>query len=153
MNFIRSVKRPVKDIDYGYVGDVQEVQSDVIADLILQNIVPVIAPLTHDMKGNLLNTNADTIASEVAKGLAEQFDVRLIFCFEKKGVLMNPEDDNSVITEMTKSDYLQYKEEGIFQDGIIPKLDNAFHALSCGVKEVIITRASNLLTGGGTRII
>lgn len=153
MNLIRSVKRPVKEVDYGYVGDVQEVQPDVLADLITQNIVPIVAPITHDMQGNLLNTNADTIACEVAKGLAEQFEVRLFFCFEKKGVLMDPNDDNSVISEITKSDYIQYKEEGIIQGGMIPKLDNAFYALQCGVKEVVITQASDLLKGTGTRIL
>ena len=152
-NFIRSVKRPVKDIDYGYVGDVEEVQEDVLADLIRQNIVPVVAPITHDRQGQLLNTNADTIANEVAKALAHCFDVHLVFCFEKKGVLSDPDDDDSVISEITREDYLQYKADGVVQGGMIPKLDNAFNALACGVREVVITKASELLKGSGTHIL
>ncbi len=152
-NFIRSSKRPVKAVDYGLVGDVQEVQEDVIADLIRQNIVPVVAPITHDRAGQLLNTNADTVASEVAKALSRQFDVRLIFCFEKKGVLSDPDNEDSVIDEIRHEDFLRYKEEGIIQGGMIPKLENAFEAIACGVKEVVITKASQLLNGGGTTIL
>ncbi len=152
-NFIRSIKRPVKDIDYGFVGDVQEVQGEVLANLINQNIVPVVAPITHDHQGQLLNTNADTVANEVAKAMAGYFDVQLYYCFEKPGVLMDAEDDNSVIPEITRKEFEQYKEKGIIQGGMIPKLDNAFNALACGVKQVIITRADHLLHGGGTRII
>ena len=152
-NLIRSSKRPVKDIDYGYVGDVQEVQGDVLADLINQNIVPVVAPITHDRQGQLLNTNADTVANELAKAMAPHFDVHLYYCFEKPGVLMNPDDDNSLIREIKRKEFEQYKEEGIIQGGMIPKLDNAFNALACGVKEVIITQADRLLSGGGTHII
>lgn len=152
-NLIRSIKRPVKDIDYGFVGDVQEVQGDVLADLINQNIVPVVAPITHDRQGQLLNTNADTVANELAKAMAPHFDVHLYYCFEKPGVLMNPDDDNSIIREIKRKEFEQYKEEGIIQGGMIPKLDNAFNALACGVKEVIITQADRLLSGGGTHII
>ena len=152
-NFIRSIKRPVKDIDYGFVGDVQEVQGDVLADLIQQNIVPVVAPITHDRQGQLLNTNADTVANEVAKAMASHFDVHLYYCFEKPGVMMDPDDDNSLIREINRKEFEQYKEEGIIQGGMIPKLDNAFNALACGVKEVIITQADRLLSGGGTHII
>lgn len=152
-NLIRSIKRPVKDIDYGFVGDVQEVQGDVLADLINQNIVPVVAPITHDRQGQLLNTNADTVANELAKAMAPHFDVHLYYCFEKPGVLMNPDDDNSLIREIKRKEFEQYKEEGIIQGGMIPKLDNAFNALACGVKEVIITQADRLLSGGGTHII
>ncbi|MBO5978617.1 MAG: acetylglutamate kinase [Bacteroidales bacterium] len=152
-NLIRSSKRPVKDIDYGFVGDVQEVQGDVLADLINQNIVPVVAPITHDRQGQLLNTNADTVANELAKAMASHFDVHLYYCFEKPGVLMNPDDDNSLIREIKRKEFEQYKEEGIIQGGMIPKLDNAFNALACGVKEVIITQADRLLSGGGTHII
>lgn len=152
-NLIRSNKRPVKDIDYGFVGDVQEVQGDVLADLINQNIVPVVAPITHDRQGQLLNTNADTVANELAKAMASHFDVHLYYCFEKPGVLMNPDDDNSLIREIKRKEFEQYKEEGIIQGGMIPKLDNAFNALACGVKEVIITQADRLLSGGGTHII
>ncbi|MBO7325237.1 MAG: acetylglutamate kinase, partial [Bacteroidales bacterium] len=152
-NLIRSSKRPVKDIDYGFVGDVQEVQGDVLADLINQNIVPVVAPITHDRQGQLLNTNADTVANELAKAMAPHFDVHLYYCFEKPGVLMNPDDDNSLIREIKRKEFEQYKEEGFIQGGMIPKLDNAFNALACGVKEVIITQADRLLSGGGTHII
>lgn len=152
-NLIRSSKRPVKDIDYGFVGDVQEVQGDVLADLINQNIVPVVAPITHDRQGQLLNTNADTVANELAKAMAPHFDVHLYYCFEKPGVLMNPDDDNSLIREIKRKEFEQYKEEDIIQGGMIPKLDNAFNALACGVKEVIITQADRLLSGGGTHII
>ena len=152
INLIRSRKRPVKDIDYGFVGDVEEVQPDVLADLIDQNIVPVVAPITHDGHGLLLNTNADTIAGEVAKALATRFDVQLIFCFEKQGVLSDPDDEESVIKTITPAEYEQYKSEGIIQGGMIPKLDNAFNALHCGVREVVITKASELLRSSGTRI-
>ena len=101
MNIMRSDKRPVKkDVDYGFVGDVKEVNADVLASLIQQGIVPVLAPLTHDKQGHMLNTNADTIAGEAAKALAKYFDVTLMFCFEKKGVLLNEDDDESVIPEI-----------------------------------------------------
>lgn len=153
LNLIRSVKRPVQDIDYGYVGDVQEVQADVIDELIRLGIVPVLAPLTHDKKGQLLNTNADTIAGETAKALSAYFDVHLIYCFEKKGVLMDLEDDNSVIREIDKELFNNYVEQGIIQGGMIPKLQNAFDAIRCGVKDVTITKAQDILLGKGSRIL
>ncbi len=153
LNLIRSVKRPVKEIDYGYVGDVKEVQGDVIAELLKLGIVPVLAPLTHDKKGQLLNTNADTIAAETAKALAGYFEVHLIYCFEKKGVLMNTEDENSVISEIDASLFKEYAGQGIIQGGMIPKLQNAFEAIHCGVKDVTITKAQDILLGRGTRII
>jgi acetylglutamate kinase len=152
MNLIFSIKRPVKDIDYGYVGDVREVNAPVLKELLNQNYVPVIAPITHDGAGQLLNTNADTIAGETAKALAYDFNVRLIYCFDKKGVLLDEKDETSMIQLLTKEEFLQYKEEGIIKEGMIPKLDNAFEALASGVKEVILLRASNLNTGEGTYI-
>ncbi|GHS96608.1 acetylglutamate kinase [Bacteroidia bacterium] len=152
MNLIFSIKRPVKDIDYGYVGDVREVNAPVLKELLNQNYVPVIAPITHDGNGQLLNTNADTIAGETAKALAYDFNVRLIYCFDKKGVLLDEKDENSMIQLLTKEEFLQYKEEGIIKDGMIPKLENAFETLASGVKEVILLRASNLNTGEGTYI-
>ena len=152
MNVILSEKRKVTDIDYGFVGDVKEVNSPALTELINQGYVPVLAPLTHDGKGNLLNTNADTIAGETAKALAYDFNVRLIYCFEKQGVLRNENDDSSVIPNLNKALYAEYKEAGIIQGGMIPKLDNAFQALAAGVKEVIITRASNINDGKGTFI-
>lgn len=153
LNLIRSLKRPVKEIDYGFVGDVQEVQGDVIADLLKLGIVPVLAPITHDKKGQLLNTNADTIAAETAKALADYFEVHLIYCFEKKGVLMNQEDENSVISEIDTALFKEYLEQGIIQGGMIPKLQNAFEAIRCGVRDVTITKAQDILLGRGSRIV
>lgn len=152
LNCIYSLKRPVKEIDFGYVGDVKEVNAPALFNLLEQNYVPVLAPLTHDGKGNLLNTNADTIAGETAKALAFYANVRLIYCFEKNGVLLDENDDDSVISTLDNELYNQYKEEGIIKGGMIPKLDNAFNALRAGVKEVIITKASNLNTSKGTFI-
>lgn len=144
MNIIRSEKRPVKTVDYGWVGDVKEVNGAALASLIKSGVVPVIAPLTHDKSGHMLNTNADTMAGECAKGLAEIFDVHLVFCFEKAGVLRDENDDNSVVTEIVRATYAQLLEDGIVSGGMIPKLDNAFEAISSGVSEVIITKASAL---------
>lgn len=152
LNIIRSEKRPVKEIDYGYVGDVKEVNVEVLAMLISQGIVPILAPLTHDKQGNILNTNADTIAGETAKALAKVFDVSLVYCFEKKGVLMDENDDNSVIPEITKSDFIRLTEEKVIQGGMIPKLENAFASIESGVKEVIITSATEIGSRGGTYI-
>lgn len=152
MNIMRSDKRPVKDVDYGFVGDVKEVNADVLASLILQGIVPVLAPLTHDKQGHMLNTNADTIAGEAAKALAKYFDVTLMFCFEKKGVLLNEDDDESVIPEIDRASFQKYVAEGIIQGGMIPKLENAFQAIDAGVKEVIITQVSEIHKHTGTRV-
>ena len=152
MNIMRSDKRPVKDVDYGFVGDVKEVNAEVLASLIGQGIVPVLAPLTHDKQGHMLNTNADTIAGEAAKALARYFDVTLMFCFEKKGVLLNEQDDESVIPEIDRASFQQYVAEGIIQGGMIPKLENAFEAIDAGVKEVVITQASEIHKHTGTRV-
>ena len=152
MNIMRSDKRPVKDVDYGFVGDVKEVNADVLASLIQQGIVPVLAPLTHDKQGHMLNTNADTIAGEAAKALAKYFDVTLMFCFEKKDVLLNEDDDESVIPEIDRASFQKYVAEGIIQGGMIPKLENAFQAIDAGVKEVIITQASEIHKHTGTRV-
>ena len=152
MNIMRSDKRPVKDVDYGFVGDVKEVNADVLASLIQQGIVPVLAPLTHDKQRHMLNTNADTIAGEAAKALAKYFDVTLMFCFEKKGVLLNEDDDESVIPEIDRASFQKYVAEGIIQGGMIPKLENAFQAIDAGVKEVIITQASEIHKHTGTRV-
>ena len=152
MDLIVSVKRPVKEIDYGMVGDVKEVNAQALTNLLNQNFVPVLASITHDGAGLLLNTNADTIAGEVAKALAFNFNVRLVFCFEKRGVLLDEEDENSVISSINREEFEQYKENGVVKGGMIPKLENAFKAISAGVKEVIITRASDINTGRGTFI-
>lgn len=152
MNYMRSEKRPVKDVDYGFVGDVKEVNAGILADLIAKDIVPVLAPLTHDKKGNMLNTNADTIAGEAAKALARYFDVTLMFCFEKKGVLLDENDDESIIPQLTPELFEQYVKSGVIQGGMIPKLENSFEALNAGVKEVIITRADKIDGASGTKI-
>lgn len=144
MGILLSDKRPVKTVDYGWVGDVKQVDGKVLSDLIRLGVVPVVAPLTHDGKGHLLNTNADTMAGETAKGLAEYFDVHLVFCFEKAGVLRDEDDDDSVIGEITRDSYAALRESGVVTGGMIPKLDNAFDAIDKGVAEVIITKASAL---------
>ena len=150
MNVIRSELRPVREIDYGFAGDIKSVDGKLLSELIKQNIVPVLAPLTHDKKGNMLNTNADTIAGETAKALAKYFDVTLVYCFEKKGVLSDETHDDSVIPQITKDVFKQYVSEGVIQGGMIPKLENAFEAIDAGVKKVIITQASGIGKGTGT---
>lgn len=152
MNYMRSDKRPVKTVDYGYVGDVKEVNASLLADLISKDVVPVLAPLTHDKKGNLLNTNADTIAGEAAKALAQYFDVTLTYCFEKKGVLRDENDDDSVIAEINPQLFQEYVEKGIIQGGMIPKLENSFAAINAGVAKVVITKADELGNDSGTVI-
>ena len=139
-------------VNYGFVGDVKEVNADLLASLIHQGIVPVLAPLTHDKQGHMLNTNADTIAGEAAKALAKHFEVTLMFCFEKKGVLLDENDDESVIPEIDRIAFKGYVEQGIIQGGMIPKLENAYQAIDAGVKQVIITQASEIHQGKGTRV-
>ena len=152
MNMILSDKRPVTDVDYGFVGDIRYVNIELLVDLLRQNIVPVLSPITHDGKGNLLNTNADSIAGEVARALSYDYDVNLIYCFEKKGVLKDENDDKSIIPEINENLFKQYVNEGIIKGGMIPKLENAFHALNLGVRTIIITEASEICTGKGTYI-
>lgn len=155
-NVIPAGKRPVKDVDYGFVGDVDPgcISADMLGNLVKIGLVPVMAPLTHDGAGSLLNTNADTIASSVAIALAKIFRVQLVFCFEKKGVLRDPDDDHSVIDFLDEPLFRQYKDEGVITAGMIPKLDNAFAALHSGVSEVRICSPDGLKAGqlGGTRI-
>ena len=141
LNIIKAVKRPVKDIDYGFAGDVVSVQAEHLTFLLKKDFVPVIAPLTHDGNGLMLNTNADTMAAEVSKALAENFETSLVYCFEKPGVLLDPEDDSSVIGKLAYDDFKKYQQDGTISEGMIPKLDNGFEALSKGVKEVIVTNA------------
>ena len=153
MDVIHSHKRPLKDgIDFGFVGDVERANGKMLQTLINEGITPVMAPLTHDGKGNILNTNADTIASETAKALAPYYDVTLIYSFEKKGVLSNPEDDDSVIPVITHADFEKYKADGTVAGGMIPKLENALAAIDAGVKEVIITLATAIDGKHGTVI-
>ncbi len=152
MNVIKSHKRPLRDgIDFGFVGDVDKVDGEMLATLISKGITPVMAPLTHDGQGNMLNTNADTIASETAKALAPYYDVTLVFSFEKKGVLANSDDD-SVIPVITKDDFLRYKADGTISGGMIPKLENALAAIEAGVNSVVITNASDINGKQGTVI-
>lgn len=153
IDVIRSHKRPIKaGIDFGFVGDVEKANGQMLHTLINAGITPVMAPLTHDGQGHILNTNADTIAGETAKTLAPYYDVTLIYSFEKKGVLSNPDDDNSVISEITREDFERYKADGTVAGGMIPKLDNAFDAIDAGVKRVIITLATAIDGQHGTVI-
>jgi acetylglutamate kinase len=145
-NLIKAVKRPVRDIDYGFVGDItpNDVNSTFLYFLLKQNVVPIFAPLTH-ADGEILNTNADTIASALAISLSKHFETRLVFCFEKKGVLKNVSDENSVIRQLNESSYQQLMKDGALADGILPKLENAFAAINSGVKEVLIGDAKDLV--------
>ena len=153
MDVIHSHKRPVKDgVDFGYVGDVERANGKMLQTLIQEGITPVMAPLTHDGNGNILNTNADTIASETAKALAPYYDGTLIYSFEKKGVLSNPDDDNSVIPVITRSDFEKYQADGTIGGGMIPKIENALAAVDAGGKEVIITLATAIDGKQGTVI-
>jgi acetylglutamate kinase len=142
---IRSVKRPLKNgIDFGFVGDVRQADGRQIAQFIEAGLMPVIAPLTHDGEGHLLNTNADTMASETAKAMAPFYDVTLIFAFEKPGVLSRPDDDTSVIPVITAADFVRYKADGTISGGMLPKIENALAAIDAGVSRVIITSAQTL---------
>lgn len=153
INIISSHKRPLKDgIDYGYVGDVDNADGKMLSSLIEMGIVPVMAPITHDGKGTLLNTNADTIASVVAKALADYYNVTLIYSFEKKGVLSDPNDDDSVIPVINRKDFATYVSEGTISGGMIPKIENALSAVDFGVREVIITLATAIDGRHGTVI-
>ncbi len=152
LDVVRSVKRPVKDIDYGFVGDVTSVGIEALISIFEQGAVPVFSPITHDGKGQLLNTNADTIASELACALARECNVTLIYCFEKPGVLLDPNDDKSVIPSLSYEEFKEYQESGVIVDGMIPKLDNGFNAIRQGVKYVVISNVEGLKNGGGTRL-
>ena len=153
VDVIRSHKRPIKDgVDFGFVGDVERADGRMLSRLIEESITPVMAPLTHDGQGNILNTNADTIASETAKALAPYYDVTLIFSFEKKGVLRNPDDDDSVIPVITQADFERYKADGTISGGMLPKIENALSAIGAGVSQVIITLATAIDGHSGTII-
>lgn len=154
---IRSHKRPIKvvdgsPVDYGFVGDVDAADGAMLARLIEAGITPVMAPLTHDAQGHILNTNADTIASETAKALAPYYDVTLIFSFEKKGVLADPNDDESVIPVITRTLFNKYKADGTISGGMLPKIENALSAIEAGVSRVIITLATAIDGQHGTMI-
>jgi acetylglutamate kinase len=145
-NVIQAVKRPVREIDYGFVGDLSEasVNAGLVEEFLSLGLTPVFCPINHDGHGQLLNTNADTIAASVAKALSRQYAVTLHFCFEKRGVLTDVNDDNSVIPAINLADYAELKERGIIADGMLPKLENAFAALQFGVGKVIIEHALHI---------
>jgi acetylglutamate kinase len=143
-NSILAHKRVHAAMDYGFAGDIDEVNSSFFQNLLQQNITPVLAPITHNKKGQLLNTNADTIAQETAKALSSFYDVQLIYSFEKDGVLLDVDDAGSVIKKINADYYRELKEEGKIFAGMIPKLDNAFSALNSGVKKVIIGKAEEI---------
>ena len=154
MDVIRSHKRPLKGgVDYGFVGDVDKADGDILHTLIEAGVVPVIAPLTHDGQGNILNTNADTIAAETAKALAKHYDVTLTFCFEKKGVLANPADDDSVIPVINNELFQTYVADGTISGGMLPKIENSLDAIKAGVRKVVITKADALGSESGTVIV
>ena len=162
MNIIRGHRRPPKElvmpdgtqevVDFGFVGDVDCVDGTMLAGLIEQGAVPVVAPLSHDGKGSLLNTNADTIASEVACALSPFYNITLTYCFEKRGVLRDADREESVIPVINESDFQRLMAEGVVSGGMIPKLENAFQSLHKGVSRVIITRADYSDGTGGTLI-
>ncbi|MBL0133333.1 MAG: acetylglutamate kinase [Chitinophagaceae bacterium] len=158
-NLVPANKRPVKEVDFGFVGDVKSEQLPVSTwqQLLEIGLTPVVAPLTHDGKGSILNTNADTMAQEIAKALGKVYSVSLIYSFEKPGVLLDVNDDNSVINKLNPTSYQELKSEQKIFAGMIPKLDNAFSALNAGVTKVIIGDAAKLdqLIAGssGTTII
>jgi acetylglutamate kinase len=158
-NIIKAVKRPVKDIDYGYVGDLDaaSVAAGTLDSLLSAGLVPVLCAITHDGDSQLLNTNADTIASAVAVAMSALYDTSLIYCFEKRGVMRDIDDDNSLVTEIPMNQFEGLKQEGVVSGGMIPKLHNAFEAIKSGVTAVYIGKADELpqINGNnfGTRLI
>ena len=157
-NLLPAKKRAVKEIDYGWVGDIfpENINSENWKLFLENGLTPVAAPLTHDCTGHILNTNADTIASVIAVVLSSLYEVSLVFCFEKNGVLENVNDEDSLISKLTFNDYLSLKNSDKLFAGILPKIDNAFDAINKGVNEIIIgnsSRLSSLINGnGGTKI-
>ncbi|MBQ3740821.1 MAG: hypothetical protein II854_00295 [Prevotella sp.] len=139
-------------VGFGFVGDVEHVDANMLALLIEAGITPVVSPLTHDGHGSMLNTNADTIAGETAKALAATYSVRLVYCFEKKGVLSNADDEDSVISSINRKDFERYTNNGTIAGGMIPKIENSLQAVEAGVAQVIITRADSIDGKSGTVI-
>lgn len=153
MNIVLSDKRKVSAVDYGWVGDVKRVNAEAVATLIESGCCPVVAPLTHDGCGHMLNTNADTMAGEMAKAMAAHYDVTLMFCFEKPGVLADENDDSSLIPTITPVVLDDLKRRGVVSGGMIPKLDNAIACVSAGVESVVITQADRIADPyAGTKI-
>ncbi len=137
-NAIQAHKRPVKEIDYGFVGDIDGVNAPFLNTLLSSGVTPVFCALSHDGKGSILNTNADTIASEIAIGMSNLYDTTLYYCFEKKGVLLDITDENSVVTDINTDKYKELLEQKIIADGMLPKLENCFHALKNKVTKVCL---------------
>jgi len=135
---IRAHKRPVKEIDYGFVGDVECVNTSTINALLNVQMVPVFCAMTHDGNGQLLNTNADTIASELAIGMSSEYETTLYYCFEKKGVLMDITNEKSVVKHINPEIYKELLDNKIIADGMLPKLENCFHAINKNVAKVCI---------------
>ena len=153
MNIVLSDKRKVSAVDYGWVGDVKRVNAEAVATLIESGCCPVVAPLTPDGCGHMLNTNADTMAGEMAKAMAAHYDVTLMFCFEKPGVLADENDDSSLIPTITPAVLDDLKRRGVVSGGMIPKLDNAIACVSAGVESVVITQADRIADPyAGTKI-
>ncbi|NTU95854.1 MAG: acetylglutamate kinase [Bacteroidales bacterium] len=151
---IPAKRRSPDPVDFGFVGDISpdEINTGILVSLLGRGITPVFCAITHDRNGSLLNTNADTMASGIAVALSGSYYTRLIFCFEKDGVLYDPKDEKSVIPLITKESYTRLKNEGVVSEGMLPKLDNAFFALERGVSEVYIKKWSNLSPEGGTML-
>ena len=145
-DLIRAVRRPVKEVDYGYVGDVESVNVASLKSLLQEGLTPVFCALTHDGKGQLLNTNADTVAAETAKALGREYRTRLYYCFDKKGVLRDINDLNSVIPHLDHATFRDLEGKGVIAEGMMPKLHNSFMALEGGVEEVCIG-PPELMTG------
>lgn len=153
MNIVLSDKRKVSAVDYGWVGDVKRVNAEAVATLIESGCCPVVAPLTHDGCGHMLNTNADTMAGEMAKAMAAHYDVTMMFCFEKPGVLADENDDSSLIPTITPAVLDDLKRRGVVSGGMIPKLYNAIACVSAGVESVVITQADRIADPyAGTKI-
>ncbi len=155
MDIIRAVKRPVEKTDYGFSGDIIDVSTRELESIIDQGVVPIVAPLTHDGKGQLLNADADAIAAELGIALNHKYRVQLVYCIEKKGVLADLKDDDSVIHELSFQDFLEHKEEGAINEEMALKLYSGFSAMRNGVEDVLITSASELggNIGKGTRLL
>jgi acetylglutamate kinase len=152
INSILAKKRPVKEIDFGFVGDIVKVNTQGIEAILNSRIVPVFCALTHDGWGQILNTNADTITSELGSALVKKYNIDLVFCFEFSGVLRDPGDKNSIIADIDESTFLELKSKRLITDGMIPKIENAFDALHKGVGNVFIKKYNALQSGSGTRI-
>lgn len=151
MGIVVSHKREVKEIDWGYVGDIDRVKAENLAYLLDKKIMPVVSPITFDLSGQLLNTNADSVASAVAIALSRLYEVELVFCFDKPGVLTDIDDESSVISSVNRTQYQEYVTQGVIHSGMMPKLENAFKTIDAGVKSVRLTNPDHLT--GGTVIV